>query len=210
LLLLAGSSQAQWGLRAGLNASLPQVKATPRSIEASAEGRLGYQVGVFYARPLSPRLTLVPELQLSQQKLDLKVDDYRFMDAGYHGRYELRLLYVQVPVLLRVNAGRFYAEAGPQAAVLQIAREQGTEGWVTIAGFRRSAVDRFATDRYQRLDVGLCAGLGMRLPSGLGLNLRAYQSLRSLTLEKEQYHLGTQLINRNVQVGLSYQLGYKS
>jgi hypothetical protein len=210
LLLLAGSAQAQWGLRAGLNASTLHSASDSYELQARTRGGPGYQAGVFYEKPLGARLSLVPELQLSRQQTTLDVADYRVSDGSYQANYRLRLLYLHVPVLLRVRLGRVFLEAGPQASVLQAAHEKGTEVRGSIIGSSTTAIDRPATDRYRRLDAGLSAGLGVQLPSGFGLSLRAYQGLLSATREWEVYHYGGRLTNRSVQAALSYQLAPKS
>lgn len=70
--------------------------------------------------PLSKRLSLVPEVQFSRERVRLTTRDNNFTIPEYFGRTDSRLSmsYLVVPVLLRASFGPVYVEAGPQAYVL--------------------------------------------------------------------------------------------
>jgi hypothetical protein len=206
-LLLPTLTYAQFGVRAGAtSASLhtPHPHADP---SATTGWRVGYHLGVFYERPLSHRLSLVPELSYSRENLELNASDYRTLATAYAGSYRLTRSYLTLPVLVRATAGSWYVEAGPQAAYLVGGREAGHEYHFNGGASYTQQVDRAATDRYKRFDVGVAVGLGVKLPAGLGLSLRAYQGLRSLALDSpaEAAYTG-RLLRRTLQASLSYQV----
>jgi hypothetical protein len=211
LLLLAGGAHAQLGLRAGVNTTTIATKAVRDSQYASADAKTGYQIGVFYEHKLDARFSVLPELQFSRQRTDLQIDDNSIADGSYQATCLLQISYVHLPVLLRARFGRFYAEAGPQGSLQLAARETGDEEIGTIIGSYRQSFDRLATDHYRRFDVGLCAGLGVQLPAGLALGLRASTGLLSLTPEQpmRRGYDGRQR-SQVVQAALSYQLRPRS
>jgi hypothetical protein len=146
-------------------------------------------------------------VQFSRQRVNLDVEDFSVADGGYAANYRLRLSYLNVPVLLRATFGKFYLEAGPQLGIQLAAHETGDESIGTIAGTFESSFDRAATDHYRRVDLGLSVGAGVKLPAGLGLGVRAYTGLLSLTPEFPQRpsYYGS-LKNQVVQASVSYQL----
>ena len=205
-ILLAGAAHAQLGLRAGANYATLATKAGDYNT-ADADGRVGYQVGVFYEKKLNARFSVVPEVQFSHQRTYLEVDAHGIPDANYSARYKLALNYLNVPVLLRANYGRLYLEAGPQASILQSASETGSELIGGLAGsYRRDFDQRRATDSYRRFDVGVAAGIGLKLPAGFEVGLRASTGLLSIA-RAPQYDINPiNLKNQVVQAAVSYQL----
>lgn len=207
LLLLAGGAHAQLGLRVGINTVTITTKAVRDPQYASTDAKSGYQLGVFYEHKLSTRFSVVPELQFSRQRTDLQISDRSVDDGGYDADYRLQFSYLHVPMLLRGRFGRFYAEAGPQASLQVAARETGSEKIGTFVGSYTQSFDRPATDSYRRFDVGLCAGLGVQLPAGLALGLRASTGLLSLTaVQRSTPGYDGQQRSQMVQASISYQL----
>jgi hypothetical protein len=99
---------------------------------------------------------------------------------------------LNVPVLLRVTVGPVCLEAGPQVSMLLGGRQEGftrvrdiATGTITF-----TTLDGPVTDRFQRFDVGPCVGLGVNLPAGVGVSLRAYQGVVSLTQGPEEAEAG--------------------
>ena len=206
-LALVTSAQAQLGLKGGLNMALLNSKSDGAYGSVSANEYLGYQLGVFYAHKLTEHVAVVPEVAYSRQNMQLRVDDYSIADAGYSARIRLNRSYLQVPVMLRASFGKFYLEAGPQVGFLVGAHEKGTEYIGTIAGTTERNVDRSAADRYRRVDVSLCAGLGMQLPAGFEINLRSASGLIAFNRGNEMAYTSRQdLKNQVLQASLSYQL----
>jgi len=197
-LLVAGSAHAQAGLRIGANLAGYRAN-TNNYFRNTTSSALGGQVGLFYQVPLSKHLSLVPEVQYGLERFTLtRTNDIMGYDAYYH----TRLSYLNVPVLLRATFGLFYVEAGAQASRLLGGRETGQTnfgGATTLPEYTREVVGR-----YQRFDVGPSVGIGANLPVGLGLSVRAYQGVISLTQDGEA--TSGRLYRQNVQASLTYQL----
>ena len=193
LLTVLGTAHAQFGLTAGLNFATLVTKTSDEHHHATAQGRPGYQLGVFYEKRVSPRWSGLVGLNYRRQATDLSVEEYGIADGGYAGSYRLDLSYSNLPVLARATWGHFCLEAGPQLGVLQSAHEKGTEVFGTFGGSIQRDFDRPATDHYRRVDLSLCAGLG----------LRAYSGLLSLTHVPQPTYAGP-LRNQVVRASLSY------
>jgi hypothetical protein len=214
-LLLAGTVQAQAGLRAGGTLARLTTQGEVPGIyylEASNSAKLGYQGGIFYQVPLGKRLSLVPEVQFSRERVQLTARDNNFVVPEYFGNTDSRLSmsYLVVPVLLRASFGPVYTEAGPQGGLLFGGREVGT---YTTTFFERplsaAPIDRPLPDDLRRFDVGPCVGVGVKLPAGFGVSVRAYQGLVSLTPGEQPsraYPYQSSLRRQTLQVALTYQL----
>ncbi|WBA40809.1 porin family protein [Hymenobacter canadensis] len=210
MLLLAGSAYAQLGLRAGANTTYIATKTPQQGQQASADAKAGYQVGVFYEHKLGTRFSVVPELQFSRQRTQLSLQESVFADPSYAADYRLSQSYLHLPVLLRARFGSFYVEAGPQASLQLASREVGTEFYGTTGPYYKD-IDRTATARYRRFDVGVCAGLGVQLPSGFGIGLRGTAGLLSLnSKESALSSYSGDLRSQTVQASISYQLRPRS
>jgi hypothetical protein len=211
-LLLASPAYAQFGLRAGANTMDFRLTGT-RVFTPSTSKRLGYQAGIYYQLPLSKRLTLVPEVQYSRERLTYTQTNYTlsYYLPAPDRQYSLWLSYLNVPVLLRVTVGPVYLEAGPQASMLLGGRQEGFTRVrdVTTGTITSTTIDGPVTDRFRRFDVGPCLGLGVNLPAGLGVNLRAYQGVVSLTQGTEEAEAGSAR-RQTVQVALTYQVRGRS
>lgn len=214
-LLLAGTSHAQAGLRVGGTlAHLTTKDEVPAQyyIEASNSAKLGYQVGLFYQVPLSERFSLVPEIQFSRERVHVTARDNNFVVPEYFGYTDSRLSisYLAVPILLRASFGPVYVEAGPQGSLLLGGREVGT--YATLFFDRpmsSGSIDRPLPDDLRRFDVGPCVGVGVKLPAGFGVSVRAYQGLVSQASVQEpgqMYPYQGTLRRQNLQAALTYQM----
>jgi outer membrane immunogenic protein len=179
-LLLASLTQAQVGVRVGANLLNFNTSASDGA-RPSTSSRLGYQAGIYYQQPLTKRFSLVPEVQFSSEQAQVNADNYRNAQNYSLSNYRLHLSYLNVPVLLRFALGRVYFEAGPQASLLVGGRGSGQGSYLVggdVGG--NYAIDQSATDRFRRLQYGACVGIGVSLPAGLGLSVRAYQGFTSM------------------------------
>jgi hypothetical protein len=216
--LLTGVAHAQVGLRAGGTLSRYTEAGTVHTdygftyARAQSSPKIGYQVGVYYAQKLSARLALVPEVQLSREQVRVRAMNYALPDAHYDSDYTVRATYLNVPVLLRWQVGPVYVEAGPQAGVLLAGREEGAVTTTTVSwgGSVTQPLNQPTTDSYRRFDIGPCLGVGLQLPAGLGLSLRAYQGLRDLTGVTEVTYAPAPYVSgqrrQSLQASLTYQL----
>jgi hypothetical protein len=211
LLLLSGTVHAQLGISAGANLATLATNRSGERREANSDGGLGFQIGISHEKPLTKRVSLLPEVQYSRHNMDLQLEDYTLSDGGYASNYELQLHYLNMPILARIYLGKFYVEAGPQGSFQLAAHEKGSETIGTIAGSYDRGFDRPATDSYRRFDVGVCGGVGVKLPAGLALGLRTSVGFISLTdFGKTASNYKGNLKNQMVQASLSYQFKPKS
>jgi len=105
-----------------------------------------------------------------------------------------------------VTFGPVYVEAGPQASLLLGGRQTGSEiiySWQspTTTGY---AIDQDVTEHNRRFDIGPCLGVGLKLPAGLGVSVRAYQGL--VTLNEERSAADGKFKRQSLQASLTYQL----
>ncbi|MGI4863761.1 MAG: outer membrane beta-barrel protein [Janthinobacterium lividum] len=209
--LLAGSAQAQIGMRAGGELSFFSKNTDEAYNYTNVQRKLGYQVGIFYQVPLRARLALVPEVQFNREHF--AVDRfYVFGDGAVHSQYDQSLSYVNLPILLRASRGGFYVEAGPQLSWLVGGRATGTQtvsGGFTGIPYTYS-LDEAATASYHRLEVGPCVGVGVKLPAGFGLGLRAYWGLTKPIADASRSSFGFTYPSfqhrHTLQASLTYQL----
>ncbi|QNH62766.1 porin family protein [Hymenobacter sediminicola] len=89
---------------------------------------------------------------------------------------KLNLNYIDVPVLLKVNAGGLFFELGPQLGILASAKSK----------YEDESDD--VKDTFKTVDFGYAAGLGYQLDGGLNLGLRyngGIANVFDLDLEEE-------------------------
>jgi hypothetical protein len=204
-LAMANAAQAQVGLRLGGSAS--KLHTTDDGImHNSSSAKLGYQAGLTYQIPLTKWLAVVSEVQYSQEHMTLAQVNYAIADAGFSSDSRLSLHYLNMPVLVRASLGPVYVEAGPQVSMLLGGRQVGTV--TTFSGWTGTSMsydlDESLTDQYRRFDVGPCVGVGVMLPAGLGLSVRAYRGLVTLNHKQGTYEGGYQ--RQSLQASLTYQL----
>jgi len=201
-LLVASPAHAQFGLRAGGN--LLRLALADDTLSASS--RLGYQVGLFYQIPLSQRWSLVPEVQFSREREQISSSLDRL-----EIKYQVRFSYLNLPVLARFTMGSVYVEAGPQFSWLVGGRGEGA---TTFDNTTISQIGQATTDVYRRFNAGPCLGLGVKLPAGLDLSVRAYQGLgNSIRQDKFlsndtpfPYQGRSSQHRQTLQVSLAYQI----
>lgn len=204
--LLPLTAHAQFGVRAGIHSTQWQSSGRSGSNSASTRQHLGYQVGLNYQIPLTGHLSLLPELNYKYDNFDLYASSYSY--NGYAQVSQLKISTLTLPLMERITFGPVYAEVGPQVSLLVGGRETG-RAYATPTSLTMTDIDRPATERYHRLDVGVCAGVGVQLPLGLGLNFRFVQGIRSLSKETYYgniYGYDGEMRSRSVQASLTYRL----
>lgn len=211
-LLAAGFAQAQVGVRAGTNLLNLKTSAADGA-RPSASGRLGYQAGIYYQQPLTTHLALVPEVQFSREQSQVTNDAYYNAENYSRSDYRLRLSYLNVPILLRYTLGKVHFDAGPQVTWLVGGRGTG-QGSYLVGGDVGSSyvIDQSATDRFPRRHFGACLGVGVSLPAGLGLDVRAYQGFTSIDYttyssgDRAAIPLVGDTYRQTLQASLTYQM----
>ena len=147
---LAGSVQGQT-IRYGLKAGVSLAHLT--GFSEGTRNRVGATAGLMADAALSEKLSLHPELLFSQK-------GQRFEGSGPGGFTStdlFRLNYLDLPVLLRLKFGSFFAEAGPQAGYLLSANSSHTQSPLPYS------TSSSTTEGLRRLDVGYVLGAGYQL-----------------------------------------------
>ncbi|OON71093.1 porin family protein [Hymenobacter sp. CRA2] len=213
----------QFGAKAGLMGSTYQREPTAENDRGP--GRLGPTGGVWLRQPLSSRVALQAELLYEGRGARYQSEGPLGWEGslGYYEHEEKsRLHYLAVPLLARVRAGKWFAEAGPQASYLLAGRNKlQTRDYVRNSGayayLPYSATE--STADFRRWEIGYAAGLGRELTRALSVGLRfsgafspAYRSLPSVpTYPYERAYIDhyrlSKARNTGLQLQVSYQLG---
>ncbi|TGE05208.1 porin family protein [Hymenobacter fodinae] len=170
---LASSAVHAQGVRLGLKggANLSNLSGDLTD-EDRFENKFGFHGGLMLNVGLIDDgfLSLQPEVLFSQK--GFKYADSQFNIGGNTIKYEgdRTYNYIDVPVLLKINAGGFFVEAGPQYSYLLKVKDDSK---VSING--NTATQRSGTsnlDNVNRNEIGYAAGLGFQSDAGLLLGLR--------------------------------------
>lgn len=187
VLLSAGiysQAQIKYGVKAGANF----YKVTgDEDFEASRKTKVGLAGGAFVNFSLSETFSVQPELLYSQEGNKQKEGDESA---------NLKLNYINIPVLLQYNASGFYGETGPQVGFLTSAKikyEMGGEEETTDV-----------KDAFKSINFSWAVGLGYRLSNGLGIGAR-YNIGISNIVDAE----GASAKSSGFHIGLSYTFGSK-
>lgn len=121
----------------------------------------GFQAGVFLDLPLSSKLSFSPEVLYSQ-----KGAKYEGTSGSTTGEIKTKLGYVDVPVLLTINATpQFNFVVGPQASFL-------VNHETTTYANGAKVVSVTDKDNLRKSIAGGVVGMGYKLSPNLGLNAR--------------------------------------
>lgn len=146
---MAGAANAQTGVRFGLKGGINYATLTADDTDG-IDSKIGLQVGALANFGLSDLISIQPEVLYSQKGAQVE-------DAS---DFKLKLNYIDVPVLVKVNAGGLFFEAGPQLGILASAK--ATDG----------DTDEDVKDNYNTVDFGYAVGLGYQLETGPMIGLR--------------------------------------
>ena len=167
---LAGSAQGQtirYGLKAGVSLARTRYDVT------GGRNQIGATAGLMADAALSEKLSLHPELLFSQK-------GQRFDGSGpggFSSSEKFRFNYLDLPVLLRLKFGSFFAEAGPQAGYLLSAKRTSTQSSSTMPALTYTSNTTNATRRF---DLGYVVGIGYQLQERWELGARYNGGLLSI------------------------------
>ena len=133
----------QLGLKGGVNVS----NYTGGNI--SSDALLGFHVGGIFNFMLGKAFSIQPEVLFSSQGA-------KYTSAG--NKNNLKVSYINVPVMAKLNFGNVYLEAGPQVGFK--AGENANIGGQPISTFAKN------------LDLSIGGGIGYHGRSGLGIGAR--------------------------------------
>lgn len=166
LLCTATFVQAQ-GFRPGIKAGLNYTNVVGKSVDSNkVNGQLGFHAGAILGFELSDMFTIQPEILYSTKGFGFGEKDADFFDTVRRRREgRMRLHYVDVPVMLKVNAGPLYFELGPSVSYLVTATSTVKATAVDEEGTPQAGVpvlDFDGTGRkgFGAFDYGINAGVG--------------------------------------------------
>ncbi|UPL49494.1 porin family protein [Hymenobacter sublimis] len=166
------------GLRAGTNYS--NLAGNVQN-ENTYNNKFGFLGGVMLNADITGDgfFSIQPEILYSQKGFENKPTEYTstILGVGYTEKREgkVNYNYLDVPVLLKVNAGGLVLEAGPQYSYLlsandetKVTRTRQPNGTPTVA----EAENKKDVSGFKRSELGYVAGVGYQADNGLSLNLR--------------------------------------
>ena len=172
------SAQAQdirLGLRAGANYS--NLAGNIKN-QDTYNNKFGFLGGVMLNVPVTSDgfFSVQPEVLYSQKGFDNKPTEYTGLLGGKQKREgSVNYNYLDVPVLLKINAGGFVVEAGPQYSYLLSANDATkTTTTPALGGSPTTTESQNKRDvsGLNRNELGYLAGVGYQASNGLSLNLR--------------------------------------
>jgi hypothetical protein len=158
-----------------------------------AKRRIGFQLGAYLTYPLSANMSLEPELHYIQKGTTVQANVTDIQGVGsVQGEVAIRLAYVEVPLLVRVDMGgrtlRPFFVAGPSVAYrLSCTVDVAAAGLSFGTDCDQNDNDPTTTDDpFRKVDVGGIIGLGVastRVGHSLSAQVRYSRGLVSIARE---------------------------
>ncbi|WP_426060533.1 porin family protein [Hymenobacter sp. B1770] len=220
LLAMAAISSAQaqdvrLGLRAGANYS--NLAGNVKN-ENTFNNKVGFLGGVMVNIPVLADgfLSVQPEVLYSQKGFENKPTEYTgLLGAKQKREGNVNYNYIDVPLLLKINAGGFIAEAGPQYSYLLSANDE-TKVTTTpaLGGSPTTSESQNKRDvsGLNRNELGYVAGVGYQANSGLSLSLRYTGAFSDFVKSDNNTYFNGDLKNARhsaFQLSLGYLIGSK-
>lgn len=173
-----GSVRAQ-GVRLGLRAGANYANlAGDVQNESTYNNKIGFLGGVMLNADLSGDgfLSVQPEILFSQKGFENKPTEYKSLLGTTQKREgKVNYNYLDVPVLLKINAGGLVVEAGPQYSYLLSVKDETkvtTTSGLTGNTATSTTHDQKDLSKINRNELGYVAGIGYQADNGVSLNLR--------------------------------------
>ncbi|QCR23139.1 porin family protein [Pontibacter sp. SGAir0037] len=158
--------------------------------------RLGYTAGLLYQHHFSERVGIQTEALFTS-----KGAERDYTNNGLQIHETLRLNYIDIPVMLHLSSGGVFFDAGPQVSFIakgrRLQESSASDNTTTV-------VKTNITDNPYAIDFGYVAGLGYRMPTGVGIELRYNGGVKNIYDEGPLTNLN--LRNSTVLLMLSYLL----
>ncbi|ALJ01368.1 porin family protein [Rufibacter tibetensis] len=147
-------------------------------------------------------LSVQPELLYSQRGYQYRDEEYMIGNQTYRSEGSVNFNYLDLPVLLKINAGGLFFEGGPQASYLLGIKDKSESFLGNSQTETERKVDK---DDLSELEIGYVAGLGYQTQGGLSLGLRYNGSINSLA--KDDHDELTNARHSTFQLTLGYLFG---
>lgn len=186
IIAVCGFSQVRaqnFGVKAGYNYSTLSGETSSIS---TIEGLSGFYIGGLVELPISNMLSIQPELIFSRQGVDLRQGLKNLsirIDTS-----EIRLDYLNIPVMAKVNLGPIFLEGGVQFGFL--VNKPKVDSYIANV-YLRNLLDK---DSYNSFDFGVGAGLGVKLNQHFFVETRYTYSLTNV-FDPNDKHFKSSLIS---------------
>lgn len=207
LLMNTATAQVTYGVRAGANFTKWQgqdLQIVEDLVEKTdgwlvTKGKTGFHVGGYVNIPISETFSFEPGLEYSKKgysiKGDLKIDVLKFLAVNAGAQVQQH--YIDMPLYLKANVVKgLNVYAGPQVSYLVRSTLNAKVGVLGISLFNRGIG---ITERFNKVDLGLGAGVGYQFDNGI--NLRAGYEHGLAKLDKNNNY---DAYNRVVKVSVGY------
>jgi hypothetical protein len=180
----AAQSQIKYGLKAGANFyQLSGKDVEDAGFDEGRKMKIGIAGGAFVNIPINETFSVQPELLYSMEGNKQEIDD---------ATGELKLNYVNIPIMLQYNASGFYAELGPQV------------GFLTSAKYKVTGLgEEDYKDFFKGVNFSAAIGLGYKMASGFGFGARYNLGLASIIDSDEDIKISSS----GFHIGVSYTFG---
>jgi hypothetical protein len=150
----------------------------------------GFNAGVYATLPISDFVAIQPELLFTTRGSELE-----YNTLGASGNVKLKLNYIELPLLVRVNLTKnFNIHAGGYASYMVSSKATG-DGAIDFE-------QDFDTDDFNKFDAGIAAGVGLDF-NPISVGLRYNYGLTTFVKDGED---SSDLKNTNFSLYLSYKL----
>lgn len=164
ILTITSTSWAQLpkiGAHAGIN--LSTITGDMNGIDKGM--KFGLTGGIHYNIKLIPFISLQPELNYDQRGINAKYTTI-FPSGKFEYDNTLKLDYLTVPVLFRINPPMLYLEAGPYVGFLLNAKNDISVSITGTTPYTPVSENKDVKDNYAKTEFGLIGGAGLKF--GLG------------------------------------------
>ena len=172
-----------FGVKAGYNYSTLSGETSSIS---TIEGLSGFYIGGLVELPISNMLSIQPELIFSRQGVDLRQGLKNLSIRT--DTSEIRLDYLNIPVMAKVNLGPIFLEGGVQFGFL-VSKPKVNSYYSNV--YLRNLLDK---DSYNSFDFGVGAGLGVKLNQRFFVETRYTYSLTNV-FDPNDRHFKSSLIS---------------
>ena len=172
-----------FGVKAGYNYSTLSGETSSIS---TIEGLSGFYIGGLVELPISNMLSIQPELIFSRQGVDLRQGLKNLSIRT--DTSEIRLDYLNIPVMAKVNLGPIFLEGGVQFGFL--VNKPKVDSYIANV-YLRNLLDK---DSYNFFDFGVGAGLGVKLNQHFFVETRYTYSLTNV-FDPNDKHFKSSLIS---------------
>lgn len=186
IIAVCGFSQVRaqnFGVKAGYNYSTLSGETSSIS---TIEGLSGFYIGGLVELPISNMLSIQPELIFSRQGVDLRQGLKNLSIRT--DTSEIRLDYLNIPIMAKVNLGPIFLEGGVQFGFL--VNKPKVDSYIANV-YLRNLLDK---DSYNFFDFGVGAGLGVKLNQHFFVETRYTYSLTNV-FDPNDKHFKSSLIS---------------